>query len=111
MLAVLMQAQKITAVVMGENHKTVITFELQLCEKAVKLQMHKAPDLDHLVFRIGEMHTIMASLRDLGASIDSSGFDEGWIEVGLYGSTTTRQILEGNHMKRVLTAHSITYSV
>ena len=53
----------------------------------------------------------MASLRDLGASIDGSGFDEGWIEVGLYGSTTTRQILEGNHMKRVLTAHSITYSV
>ena len=50
MLTVLMQAQKITAVVMGENHKTVITFELQLCEKAVKLQMHKAPDLDHLVF-------------------------------------------------------------
>ena len=57
------------------------------------------------------MHTIMASLRDLGASIDGSGFDEGWIEVGLYGPTTTRQILEGNHMKRVLTAHSITYSV
>ena len=27
----------------------------------------------------------MASLRDLGASIDGSGFDEGWIEVGLYG--------------------------
>ena len=31
---------------MGENHKTVITFDLQLYEKAVKLQMHKAPDLD-----------------------------------------------------------------
>ena len=55
MLTVLMQAQKITAVVMGENHKTVITFDLQLYEKAVRLQMHKAPDLDHLVFRIGEM--------------------------------------------------------
>ena len=50
MLTVLMQAQKITAVVMGENHKIVITFDLQLYEKAVKLQMHKAPDLDHLVF-------------------------------------------------------------
>lgn len=72
--------------------------------------MHKGPDLDHLVFRIGEMHTIMASLRALGASIDGSGFDEGWIEAGLYGSTTTRQILEGNHMKRALTAHSIKYS-
>ena len=52
----------------------------------------------------------MASFRDVGASIDGSGFDEGWIEAGLYGSTTTRQILEGNHMKRALTAHSITYS-
>ena len=79
-LTVLMQVQKIAAVVMGENHKTVITFDLQLYEKAVKLHMHKAPDLDHLVFRIGEMHTIMASLRALGASIDGSGFDEGWIE-------------------------------
>ena len=110
MLTVVMQAQKITAVVMGENHKTIITFDLQLYEKAVKLQMHKAPDLDHLVFRIGEMHTIMASLCALGASIDGSGFDKGWIEVGLYGSTTTRQILERNHRKRDLTAHSITNS-
>ena len=93
MLTVLMQAQKITAVVMGENHKTVITFDLQLYEKAVKLQMHKAPDLDHLVFRIGEMHTIMASLRALGASIDGSSFDEGWIEAGLYGSTTSDRFL------------------
>ena len=55
MLTVLMQAEKITAVVMGENHKTVFTFDLQLYEKALKLQMHKAPDLDHLVFRIAEM--------------------------------------------------------
>ena len=93
MLAVLMQAQKITAVVMGENHRTVITFDLQLYEKAVKLQMHKAPDLDHLVFRIGEMHTIMASLRALGASIDGSSFDEGWIEAGLYGATTSDRFL------------------
>ena len=108
MLTVLMQTQKITAVVMGENHKTVITFDLQLYERVVKLQMHKTPD--HLVFRIGEMYTMLASTRALGASIDGSGFDEGWIEAGLYGSTTTRQILEGNHMKRALTAHSITYS-
>ena len=89
---------------MGENHKTVITFDLQLHNKAVKLQMHKAPELDHRVFRIGEMHTVMASLQALGASIEDSGFDEGWIEVGLYGSTRTRQILQGNHMKRALTA-------
>ena len=109
-LTVLMQAQKITAVVMGENHKTAITFDLQLYEKAVELHTYLLPLHNRLVFRTGEMHTIMASLRALGASIDGSGFDEGWIKAGLYGSTTTRQILEGNHMKHALTAHSITYS-
>lgn len=35
--------------------------------------------------------------------------DLAWIETGLYGSTAMRQILEGNLMKRALTAHSITY--
>ena len=52
MLTVLKQAQNITTVVLGESHKTVITFDLQLYEKAVKLQLHTAPALDHLVFRL-----------------------------------------------------------
>ena len=95
---------------MGEGRKAVITFDLQLYERAVKLQMHKAPTLNNLVFRIGEMHTVMTSLRALGTSIDDSGFDDAWIEANLYSSTTTRQILEGRHMKRALTAHSITSS-
>ena len=53
LLTVLKQAQKITFVVIGEGHKTVLTFDLQLYEKAVKLQLHTAPALDHLVFRLG----------------------------------------------------------
>ena len=52
----------------------------------------------------------MTSLRALGPSIEDSGFDAGWIEAGLYGLTSTQQILEGNHIKRALTVHSITYS-
>lgn len=111
MLTVLKQAQNITTVVMGENHKTVITFDLQLYEKAVKLQLHTAPALDHLVFRLGELHTVMTALRALGTSIEDSGFDDAWVEAGIYGSTTKHQILQGNHMKRALTAHSITNSV
>ena len=43
----------------------------------------KVPHLDHLVFRIGEMHTIMTSLRTLGASIERSCFDEEWIAAGI----------------------------
>ena len=37
-LTVLKQAQNITTVVLGEGHKTVITFDLHRYEKAVKLQ-------------------------------------------------------------------------
>ena len=52
----------------------------------------------------------MASLRGLGASIEDSGLDNAWVEVNLYGPTTMRQILDGNHMNRALTAHTITTS-
>ena len=45
-----------------------------------------------------------------GSSIEDSGFDDAWVEAGIYGSTTKQQILEGNHMKRALTPHSMTYS-
>ena len=110
MLTVLMQAQKVTAAVLGENRKTIITFDLQLYEMAVKLQLYEAPDLDHMIFWIGKMHTVMTSLRALGTSIESSGFDVAWVEADIYGPTTKHQILEGRHMKRALTAHSITYS-
>ena len=53
---------------------------------------------------------MMASLRGLGASIEDSGLDNVWVEVNLYGPTTMRQILDGNHMKRALTVHTITTS-
>ena len=97
MLTVLKQAQNITTAVLGEGHKTVITFDLQLYLKAIKLQLHKAPALNHLVFRLGEMHTLMAALRALGTSIEDSGFDDAWVEAGIYGSTTKHQILEGKY--------------
>jgi len=41
-------------------------------------------------------------------AIEDSGFDDAWVEAGIYGSTTKHQILEGNHMKRALTAHFMT---
>ena len=60
---------------------------------------------------LGELHTVMTALRALGTSIEDSGFDDAWVEAGIYGSTTKHQILDGNHMKHPLTAHSMTYAV
>jgi len=34
----------------------------------------------------------MAVLRALGSSIEDSGFEDAWVEAGIYGSTTKQQI-------------------
>ena len=47
----------------------------------------------------------MAALRAVGNAIEDSGLDEAWSEADIYGSITTRQILEAKHMKRTLEAH------
>ena len=108
MLTVLKQAQHINALIVGPNRKTVVTLDMQLYEKAKKLQMYRS-DCDHLILRIGEMHTIMTALRAAGASIGDSGLEDTWCEAGLYGPTTIHQILEGKHLKRALDAHLTTY--
>jgi len=47
----------------------------------------------------------MAALRALGTSIENSGIDDAWLEAGVYGSATIRQILKCAHCKRTLRAH------
>ena len=44
----------------------------------------------------------------MGSAIEGSGIDEAWVGTDLYAPVTTRQILEGKHMKRALDAHVIT---
>lgn len=108
LMTILMQAQHITVKIMGNNHKTIITFDMQLYEKAVKLQMSKKPQLDNFVFRVGELHVVMNALRALGDSIESSGLEDAWVESELYSSTTVNQILQCKNLKRTLNAHMIT---
>ena len=50
----------------------------------------------------------MVMLRTIGAYIDSCGIDMCWIESELYGPSTVKQILDGNHVKRGKKAHMIT---
>jgi hypothetical protein len=105
MLTVILQASKLKTLVTGEEHPTVITFDMALYEKAVQL-VDARDDLKRTVFpRLGELHTVMAALRALGTSIENSGIDDAWLEAGVYGSATIRQILKCAHYKRTLRAH------
>ena len=54
---------------------------------------------------------VMAQLRAIGSYIDSSGIDLCWMEAGLYGSATVKQIIDGKHERRGERAHVITLQV
>ena len=61
--------------------KTIISFDLQLYIKAVKLQVK--PDVKNgFVFRMGELHVVFCVLKVLGKMIDGSGLDQVFEEAG-----------------------------
>ncbi len=64
MLTVMLQASQLKKLVVGQDHPTVITFDMALYEKAV--QLDSRPDLKkEVVPRLGELHAVMAALRAL----------------------------------------------
>ena len=107
LLTILMQAQNIKTTVVGQNRRTVISLDMGLYQPAKKLQMTRQ-DLEHITLRPGELHIVMAQLRTIGAFIEDSGLDMCWVESDLYGPSTVKQILGGNHVKRGEAAHTIT---
>ena len=107
LLTILKQAQGISAGVVGSQRKTVVTLDMGLYKPAKQLQMARN-DCSHLILRPGELHTVMAQLRTIGSYMDNSGLDLCWIEAELYGAATVKQILEGRHVKRGITAHLTT---
>ena len=92
--------------VVGER-KTVISLDMGLYLPAKKLQMARN-DLDHIMLRPGELHICMAMLRTIDSYVEHSGIDMCWVESELYGPSTVRQILDGNHVKRGENAHITT---
>ena len=104
-LTVILQASHLKSLVIGEEHPTVITFDMALYEKAVQF-LDSRDDLKRTFLpRLDEVHTVMAALRALFTSIDNSRIDDAWIELDVYGFATTQQILKCAHYKRTHHAH------
>ena len=99
--------QHISVAVVGPDMPTVVTFDLQLYEKAQKL-MSREDKKGRYVLRIGELHTVFGSLKALGKYIAGSVIDQVWVEAGMYSPTTVRQILEGKHLYCAMEAHLTT---
>ena len=109
LLTVIMQATQLRKLAVGEDHPTVISFDLALYEKVVQLLNARLDRKHTVVPRLGELHVVMAALHALGTSIENSDIDDAWIEADVCGSATTRQILKCTHYKRALRAYTYSY--
>lgn len=96
-------AQGISTEIVGPHRKTVITLDLDLYERGIKLQ--SASGNTNWFLRAGELHVCFASLHALGKYIEGSGLDSIATETGLYAPATLRQVLSGKAYKRGIEYH------
>ena len=101
MLTAMLQASQMKRFIVGQDHPTVITFDMALYEKAVQLLDARPHLKNEILPKLGELHTVMAALRALGTLIENSGIDDTWIEADVYGPSTSKC----SHYKRALRAH------
>jgi len=81
LLTVLMQASQLRRLAVGDDHPTIITFDMALYEKVLQL-LDARPQLKKMIVpRLGELHAIMAALLGLGSSIENSNI---WRRVTSY---------------------------
>jgi hypothetical protein len=99
LVTVLKQTQHISAEVVGPERKTIITLDMDLYMRAVRLQQLRKDCIDKWILRLGKFHVVLCALRicALGSVVENSGIDDAWVESGLYGSTTVTHIRSKAH--------------
>lgn len=100
---VLSLTQEISAVVMGPERSTIITLDLDLYERAIKIQ--ESASCSRWVLRAGELHICFAALHALGKYVEGSGLDTIAIETGIYSPAALRGIYAGKAFKRGVEYH------
>ena len=95
-LTFMKQLGEINSFVLGPDSKVVVTVDMALYKPLKQLEMANKDCQGKWVLKPGELHIIIAQLRTIGDFIHGSGIPELWIESNLYGTATTRQIIEVN---------------
>jgi hypothetical protein len=105
------QLCRLNELVSGDGTKLVVTFDMDLYKRVLKLEQLDLQYKDKWVVCPGAFHTSLCALRCLGKTIEGSGIDEAWVEADMYSSVTVNQIINGNHYSRAVEAHEITLQV
>ena len=91
-------AQGISAEIVGPDRKTLISLDMDLYCRALRLQLSERNI--NWVLRPGGLHIVFAALHALGKTIDGSGLDICTIESGTYTYAALYGIYSGKAYKR-----------
>ena len=100
---ILQLTQGISAKGVGLQRRTIITLDLDLYSRALKIQ--QSVGNKNWILRAGALHIAFAALHALGKTIDGSGLDTCAIESGAYTSAALRGIFGGKAYKRGVEYH------
>lgn len=100
---VLMLTQEISAYVVGPDRRTIITLDMDLYERAMKIQ--GSVQNKNWILRPGELHYSFAALHALGKYMEGSGVDSCSVETGIYSPAALRKIYSGKSFKRGIEYH------
>ena len=103
---VLMLTQNISAVIVGHERRTVITLDLNLYERAMKIL--QSTGNSNWVLRAGELLIYMAALHDLAKYIEGSVLDTVAIETSIYSPAVVEAIYTGKAFKNRISYNEYT---
>ena len=98
--------QGISASVVGPQRRTLITLDLDLYARALKIQ--QSIGNTNWIPRAGVLHIAFAGLHALGKTIEGSGLDTCTVENGAYTSAALRGIYGGKAYKPGIEYHIVT---
>ena len=87
----------------GPERRTIITLDLDLYERAFKIQ--RSVGSNRWVLRAGELHLCIAALHGLGKYLEASGLDAVAVETGIYSPAALRGIYTVKAFKRGVEYH------
>ena len=80
----LMKAQGITTWTCSTSSRTIVSLDLDLCEKVHQLVNTNDTLRVQFILCLGELHIVFAQIRAIGNFLNSSGVEDAWIAAGWY---------------------------
>jgi ribosomal protein S8E len=91
-----------------EQKYIIVTYDLAIVPKAIKIQNDLSPQFDELFISIGSFHVEMSFFKAIGKFIDSSGLPAIIISSGLLAPGSLKGVISGCHFNRCKNIHMTT---